>query len=138
MRGGSGNVEAFRAAIIGKESGGNYNAVNPDSGALGIGQVMPENVGPWTQRYLGVTLTPQEFLNDRAAQDAVVNGRFRDMLADQAAAGYKGEEAIRRAAAVWYSGDGNLWNYNKPEYYNGRRYPSIAEYTKAIWDAYRR
>ena len=138
MRGGSGNVEAFRAAIIGKESGGNYNAVNPDSGALGIGQVMPENVGPWTQRYLGVTLTPQEFLNDRAAQDAVVNGRFRDMLADQAAAGYKGEEAIRRAAAVWYSGNGNLWNYNKPEYYNGRRYPSIAEYTKAIWDAYRR
>ena len=138
MRGGSGNVEAFRAAIIGKESGGNYNAVNPDSGALGIGQVMPENVGPWTQRYLGVTLTPQEFLNDRTAQDAVVNGRFRDMLADQAAAGYKGEEAIRRAAAVWYSGDGNLWNYNKPEYYNGRRYPSIAEYTKAIWDAYRR
>lgn len=138
MRGGSGNIGAFRAAIIGKESGGNYNAVNPDSGALGIGQVMPENVGPWTQKYLGRRLTPQQFLKDSKAQDAVINGRFRDMLNDQAAAGYKGEEAIRRAAAVWYSGQGSLWNDTRPQYSNGRRYPSIAEYTKAIYDAYRR
>lgn len=138
LRGGSGNVTAFRAAIIGQESGGRYDAVNPDSGALGIGQVMPENVGPWTKKYLGKSLTPKQFLSNKAAQDAVVNGRFRDMLADQNAAGYKGEIAIRRAAAVWYSGTGNLWNSTKPEYYNGRRYPSIAEYTKSIWDAYRR
>jgi hypothetical protein len=138
LRGGSGNIGAFRAAIIGKESGGNYNAVNPDSGALGIGQVMPENVGPWTQKYLGRRLTPQQFLKDPKAQDAVINGRFRDMLNDQAAAGYKGEEAIRRAAAVWYSGQGKLWNDTRPQYSNGRRYPSIAEYTKAIYDAYRR
>jgi hypothetical protein len=137
LRGGAGNVGAFRAAIIGKESGGNYNAVNPDSGALGIGQVMPDNVGPWTEKYLGRRLTPQQFLKDPKAQDAVINGRFRDMLNDQAAAGYKGEEAIRRAAAVWYSGRGNLWNDTKPQYSNGRRYPSIAEYTKAIYDAYR-
>jgi hypothetical protein len=33
------NVSKFRAAIIGKESEGDYGAVNPDSGALGIGQV---------------------------------------------------------------------------------------------------
>jgi hypothetical protein len=134
----TGSVGAFRAAIIGKESGGNYNAVNPDSGALGIGQVMPDNVGPWTQRYLGRRLTPQQFLRDRNAQDAVVNGRFRDMLADQQKAGFTGEKAIRRAAAVWYSGQSKLWNDTKPQYSNGRRYPSIAEYTKAIWDAYRR
>ena len=67
----------------------------------------------------------------------MVNGRFRDMLADQKAAGYKGEEAIRRAAAVWYSGQGGLWNNTRPQYSNGRRYPSIADYTKAIWDSYR-
>jgi hypothetical protein len=130
------NVSAFRQAIIGKESGGNYNAVNPDSGALGIGQVMPENVGPWTQKYLGKALTPQQFLKDRAAQDAVVNGRFNDMLKDQATAGFSGEQMIRRAAAVWYSGQAKLWNDTKPQYSNGRRYPSIAEYTKAIWDSY--
>jgi hypothetical protein len=132
------NVSSFRQAIIGKESGGNYNAVNPDSGALGIGQVMPENVGPWTQKYLGKTLTPQQFLKDRAAQDAVVNGRFNDMLKDQAAAGFSGEQMIRRAAAVWYSGQSKLWNDTKPQYSKGRRYPSIAEYTQAIWDSYQK
>jgi len=132
------NVSSFRQAIIGKESGGNYNAVNPDSGALGIGQVMPENVGPWTQKYLGKTLTPQQFLKDRAAQDAVVNGRFNDMLKDQAAAGFSGEQMIRRAAAVWYSGQAKLWNDTKPQYSKGRRYPSIAEYTQAIWDSYQK
>lgn len=130
------NISKFRAAIIGKESGGNYGAVNPDSGALGIGQVMPENVGPWTKQYLGRSLTPQQFLNDPAAQDAVVNGRFKDMIADQQAAGFSGEQMIRRAAAVWYSGQARLWSDTKPQFYKGRRYPSIAEYTKAIWDAY--
>jgi hypothetical protein len=130
-------VSRFRKAIIGKESGGNYGAVNPDSGALGIGQVMPENVGPWTQRYLGRRLTPQQFLASKSAQDAVVNGRFQDMLKDQEAAGYRGEIAIRRAAAVWYSGRANLWNDTRPQYSNGRRYPSIAEYTRDIWARYR-
>jgi hypothetical protein len=133
----SGDVGRFRRAILNKESGGNYSAVNPDSGALGVGQVMPENVGPWTQKYLGRRLTPQQFLRDRAAQDAVVNGRFNDMLADQRAAGFKGEVAIRRAAAVWYSGQAKLWNDGRAQYSNGRRYPSIAEYTQAIWNAYR-
>jgi hypothetical protein len=132
------NIQAFREAIIGKESGGNYNAVNPDSGALGIGQVMPENVGPWTQKYLGRKLTPQQFLKDPASQDAVINGRFKDMIQDQQSAGFKGEQMIRRAAAVWYSGQSNLWNDTRPQYSNGRQYPSIAEYTKAIWDAYSR
>lgn len=134
----TGSIGAFRAAIIGKESGGNYSAVNPDSGALGIGQVMPENVGPWTQKYLGRRLTPQQFLRDRNAQDAVVNGRFRDMLADQRAAGYTGEQAIRRAAAVWYSGQAKRWDDPKEETYNGRRYPSVREYTQAIWESYKR
>lgn len=130
------NAQAFREAIIGKESGGNYGAVNPDSGALGVGQVMPENVGPWTEKYLGRRLTPEQFLQDKAAQDKVVNGRFNDMIADQQAAGFKGELMIRRAAAVWYSGQPNLWNNTKPQYSNGRQYPSVAEYTKAIWEAY--
>jgi len=136
MGGVSFDVGAFRRAIIGKESGGNYNAVNPDSGALGIGQVMPGNVGPWTQRYLGKRLSPEQFLQDPQAQDAVVDGRFGDMLNDQIAAGYRGEEAIRRAAAIWYSGQGDLWNDTSPQYYNGRRYPSIEEYTRGVYEDY--
>lgn len=130
------DLRRFRRAIIGKESGGNYSAVNPDSGALGIGQVMPANVGPWTQKYLGRRLTPAQFLADRDAQDAVINGRFRDMFADQRSAGYSGEQMVRRAAAVWYSGKADRWNDDRPQYYKRRRYPSIAEYTKAIWDSF--
>ena len=133
-----GDVGQFRRAIIGKESGGNYGAVNPDSGALGIGQVMPANVASWTKKYLGRALTPQQFLADRNAQDTVVNGRFNDMLADQRKAGFSGEQMIRRAAAVWYSNRPDLWNDTKPQYTKGRRYPSIGEYTQAIWDSYRR
>jgi len=126
----------FRAAIIKKESGGNYTVVNPDSGAIGIGQVMPENVGPWTQKYLGRTLTPEEFRYNPGAQDAVVNGRFKDMLADQRAAGYTGELMIRRAASVWYSGKPDLWNNTRPQWSNGVQYPSIAEYTQSIWNTF--
>jgi len=80
----------------------------------------------------------RSFLKNKKAQDAVVNGRFEDMLKAQRAAGYNEEMSIRRAAAIWYSGDANLWNNTRPQFTNGRRYPSIAEYTKSIWDAYRR
>jgi len=132
-----GSAAKLRRALINQESGGNYRAVNPDSGALGIGQVMPANVGPWTKKYLGRALTPQQFLNSKSAQDAVINGRMRDMIADQERAGFKGEVAIRRAAAVWYSGQAGLWNDNTPQYTKGRRYPSIAEYTRNIWRMYR-
>ena len=133
---GGSDESRFRRAIIAKESGGSYTVVNPDSGAIGIGQVMPENVGPWTQKYLGRSMTPEEFRMNPGAQDAVVNGRFKDMLADQRAAGFTGEQMIRRAAAVWYSGRSNLWNDNTPQYYNGTRYPSIAEYTQSIWNKF--
>lgn len=130
------DLSKFRAAIIRKESGGNYTIVNPDSGAIGIGQVMPENVGPWTQQYLGRTLTPEEFRYNPGAQDAVINGRFKDMLADQRAAGYTGELMVRRAASVWYSGKADLWNNTRQQTYNGRTYPSIAEYTQSIWNMF--
>jgi len=122
----------LRRAIIQQESGGDYQVVNPDSGAIGIGQVMPENVGPWTERYLGRRLSPEEFRFNNAAQDAVINGRFKDMLAEQSAAGYSGEELIRRAAAIWYSGQADLWNNTRPQ----AGYPSIAQYTQSIWNSF--
>ena len=134
----SGEVGRFRRAIIGQESGGNYGAVNPDSGALGIGQVMPENVPSWSRKYLGRSITPEQFLRDRNAQDTIVNGRFNDMLADQRKAGFSGEMLVRRAASVWYSGDASKWNNTRRQRYKGREYPSIAKYTKKIWDSYRR
>ena len=133
-----GRIGRFRAAIIGQESGGSYTVINPDSGAIGVGQVMPYNVGPWTSKYYGKRLTPAQFRNSRAAQDAVLNGRFKEMLDREFAKGYSEQVAVRRAASEWYSGQPGLWNNTKPQYSNGRRYPSIEEYTRSIWSAYRR
>jgi hypothetical protein len=132
------NINRLREAIVGKESGGNFSAVNPDSGALGIGQVMPANVPSWTQKHYGRRLTPKQFLANKEAQIAVVNGQMNEILQQQLKAGYDVATAIRRTASIWYSGQGNLFNDTKPQYTNGQRYPSIREYTFDILRRYNR
>ena len=119
-------------AIVAKESGGDYTAVNPDSGAIGIGQVMPANIGPWTQKYYSKRLTPEQYRYNREAQDAVVSGRIKDMLFEQINAGYSDEMAARRVAAQWYSGNPNLESSTRPQYSNGNEYPSISAYATDI------
>jgi hypothetical protein len=126
------DLNRLRQAIIGKESGGNFSAVNPDSGAIGIGQVMPENVGPWTQRHYGRRLTPSQFKQNRQAQIAVVNGQLNEILQQQLRAGHSAATAIRRTASIWYSGQGDLYNDPKPQ----RGYPSIRAYTLDILRRY--
>lgn len=130
------NISKLRQAIVGKESGGSFTIVNPDSGALGYGQVMPYNVGPWTQRHYGRRLTPAQFLASREAQLAVVNGQIAEIVRQQVAAGHAPAMAIRRAAAIWYSGDARLYDDPRPQYSKGRRYPSIREYTLDILRRY--
>ena len=123
------------SAIIGKESGGNSTVLNQSgSGAIGLGQVMPENVGPWTNTYLGYQLTPAQFRADPDAQMTVVTGKLNDILRDQLAAGYSEDVAIRRAASIWYSGQGDLYNSQNPQSWNGDAYPSIGSYTQNVLD----
>jgi hypothetical protein len=131
-------IQRFRRAIIGQESGGDYEIINKDSKAIGIGQVLPKNVPSWTKKYYGRSLTPHEYRYNREAQDAVLNGRFRDMLAYYSQQGYTGEEMIRRAAAEWYGGRGNhhLYDTTHKQYYDGVAYPSFREYTTNIWRMY--
>jgi hypothetical protein len=127
------NINRLRQAIIGKESGGNFSAVNKDSGAIGIGQVMPENVGPWTQKHYGQRLTPSQFKRNKQAQIAVVNGQIGEILQQQLRAGYKPTTAIRRTASIWYSGQGGLYDDRKPQQGG---YPSIRAYTMDILRRY--
>ena len=125
-------------AIIGKESGGQSDVVNASgSGAIGLGQVMPENVGPWTNQYLGRRMTPEEFRYDPEAQMTVVTGKLNDILKDQLAAGYSEDIAIRRAASIWYSGRGDLYDNQRPQSWAGDAYPSIGSYTQNILDRVR-
>jgi len=134
---GSLDVNKLRRAIVGKESGGSFTVVNPDSGALGYGQVMPANVPSWTKKHFGKSLTPRQFLANPQAQLAVVNGQIAENYQQQIAAGYRGDIAIRRAAAIWYSGDGDLYNNNRKQITNGREYPSVREYTLDILRRYK-
>ena len=130
------SLDKTRNSIIGNESGGNYSAVNPHSGALGYGQVMPENVPSWSRAALGYTVSQRQFLANPSLQMKVINHRFESMMSDLHAAGYRGEELIRRTASIWYSGQSGLWNNTRPQYYNGHRYPSIANYTLDIYERY--
>lgn len=93
--------EAILWSLTQQESGGNYHAVGPwvsGDRAYGRYQVMGANVGAWTARYYGRRLTPQQYLNNPAAQDAVVRGVL---------GGYYRKYGARGAAAMWYSGQSN-------------------------------
>jgi hypothetical protein len=91
-------------AIGGIESSNDYQAVGVPTRygrAMGRYGVIEANVGPWTQAALGQALTPQQFLADKNAQDAVFKHRFGQYVAKY------GEE---KAARAWYGGEGNINN----------------------------
>lgn len=96
------SFDAFLWALTQQESGGNYGAVgvwvNGDR-AYGRYQVMGANVPSWTAKYYGRRLTPQQYLHNKAAQDAVVRGVL---------SGYVKKYGYRGAASAWYSGDASL------------------------------
>ena len=93
--------EQFFSAISEQESNGNYSAkgvwVNGDR-AYGKYQVMGANIPSWTRTYYGKSLTPQQFLNNPKAQEAVARGVLKS---------YFNKWGARGAAAAWYAGPGN-------------------------------
>jgi hypothetical protein len=133
-------LTALRRAIIGQESSDRFWLVNPDSGALGYGQLLRENVAPWTKAALGKALTPEEFLANPKLQIKTIDHKINEYLQRELAytGGNNDELAIRRVASAWYSGNPNFWNNTRPQYSNGRRYPSIASYTRSVWKRYLR
>ena len=94
--------EQFFSAIAKQESDGRYSAVgvqvNGDR-AYGKYQVMGANIPSWTRKYYGRSLSPQQYLNNQAAQDAVARGVLKS---------YFGKYGARGAASAWYSGNPNL------------------------------
>jgi hypothetical protein len=78
-----------------QESGNNYSAENPTSGALGRWQVMPGNLPVWLPESGQRVMSPSQFLANHAAQNAVANTILGGYFRKYGAAG---------AAAMWYSG----------------------------------
>ena len=88
-----------RHAIGTIESGNRYDIVGPatkNDRPYGRYQVMGNNVGPWTREALGQELTPQQFLADPKAQDAVFDHHFGKAMRQHG--------TPQDAASVWFSG----------------------------------
>jgi hypothetical protein len=126
------NLDVLMRAIATQESGGNHSLINPDSGATGKWQVMPANIGEWSQAALGYKISHSEFLASPELQRKIVSHRLNLYLSKQSAPGRSEEEVIRRVASAWYSGRPSLWANERPQ----GKYPSIASYTKSVWSLY--
>lgn len=96
----SASLQKAANAISSIESGGNYNAIGPVTAsgdrAYGRYQVMGNNIPSWTKEALGMSLTPQQFLANPAAQDAVFRHRFGGYVQKYG--------TYEDAASVWFSG----------------------------------
>lgn len=128
-------AEAKRvASAIGQfESGGNYKALGPilNSGsykgdrAYGKYQVMGKNIPSWTKEALGKSLTPQQFLADPRAQDAVAEYRMGKLLAQ----GY----GVEDIASIWFSGQPLAKAGNRRDQL-GTSVPQYARNVRAIYN----
>lgn len=94
-------------AIAGMESSNNYAALGPltktGDRAYGKYQVMGNNVPEWTKVAYGRSLTPDEFLNDKGAQEAVFKHKFGE---------YTQKYGPEGAARAWFAGEDGMNNPN--------------------------
>lgn len=99
-----GEVGDALSALAAVESSGNYYALGPvmkqgsyeGDRAYGKYQVMGRNIPQWTQEILGKSMTPDEFLADPNAQDAVAAAKMQ--------ASYEKYGTWEDAASVWFTG----------------------------------
>ena len=119
---GNGNFDSFVNAIAGKESGGNYGAVNRHSGAMGKYQIMPGNISSWSREILGYSISPQQFLRSPQLQEQIARGKLQQ---------YYNKWGPGGAAVAWYSGPGNVEKKMGSTRSQGS-YPSINDYMNDI------
>lgn len=93
-----------------QEGNGSYGQLgpvvkSPDTGqpdrAYGKYQVMGNNVPKWTQEVLGASLTPEQFLNNPHAQEAVYRTKFGQLVQQYGPEG---------AAKAWFAGPKGMTN----------------------------
>jgi murein DD-endopeptidase MepM/ murein hydrolase activator NlpD len=125
-------VSAYIAAISEKESGHNYTAINPDSGALGRYQFMPGTMRSTAQSCIGRVPTTSEFLNSSELQDQIMYCFVQGKLETIQGKTSDPVTQCRMMASIHYSGNPDLWNSTRPQTYGGNSYPSIASYTADV------
>lgn len=118
--GNGGGIDAFMSAIMGQESGGNYGAVNADSGASGAFQIMPENWPAWAEAAgLGADapMTPEN-------QDYVARHKMQEY--------YNQFGNWRDVAIAWYAGPEAVGWSEEAKNRNQDGYPSVNEYADSV------
>lgn len=126
------NAPAAEQAFADYESsGGNWHAKGPvtKSGdrAYGKYQVMGANIPGWTEQYFGQQLSPEEFLANPDAQQAVFHGEMGRLF------GQYGN--IKDAASVWFTGS----PYSQTANTNiNDRYTDVDTYVNNVANAYAR
>lgn len=99
-------MATFSDAISGIESGGNYGLLGPltkGDRAYGKYQVMGKNIPEWTRAALGTSLTPDQFLANPVAQEAVFQHKFGQ---------YVDKYGPEGAAKAWFAGERGMNNPN--------------------------
>jgi len=114
------DIDKFMQAIGTQESGGNYNLVNPDSGAAGKYQFMPESWGDYAEAVglpRNLPMTPENHEKvARLNMERLYNkfGNWRDV------------------AIAWYGGEGAV-NYSDAAKSRPQgKYPSINSYADSV------
>lgn len=118
----------FKSAIQAQESGGNYGAVNRDSGAMGKYQVMPANIngpGGWDNEALGYNITADQYLKSPELQEKISSYKLNQYYQQYGPAG---------AAVAWYAGPGAAAKYAKTGKTGGAGggYPAVSTYMQQI------
>lgn len=109
-----GTLAAYAQAVAKVESGGRYDAMGPQTRtgdrAYGKYQVMGANIPQWTKEVLGQSMTPQQFLANPQAQDAVFNQKFGGYMAKYG--------NPNDAVSMWFSGKPLSAAGNRSDGYN--------------------
>jgi hypothetical protein len=122
-------LDALMSAVISQESNGDSQVQHPVSKAMGLGQVIPDNIPAWTKETFGQELTAEQFRSSPDAQMYVIRQKLLQYYRQAiAASGGDLHLAVRRVSAQWYSGQPNLYESTNPVATG----PSIKDYTLQV------
>jgi hypothetical protein len=97
---GGSNIARIASAIGQFESGGNYQAMGPDTGggnrALGKYQIMQSNLPSWSKQALGLEISQSDFLNSSDFQDRIAQFKMNEI--------FNKYGTVEDVASVWFSG----------------------------------